>query len=106
MLQPGTEQAKEWVPRIRADVDDADVIVPSNEEEAAAALRDGAEAAYGTLAPHLLRAATDLRWLQAPWAGAPPGFYYPELVAHPVVITNMRGTYTEYVAEHAVALVL
>jgi phosphoglycerate dehydrogenase-like enzyme len=65
-----------------------------------------ADAAYGVLPAELLAVATKLRWLQAPQAGPPPGFYYPELVAHPLVVTNMRATYTDHVAEHTLALVL
>jgi phosphoglycerate dehydrogenase-like enzyme len=106
VLQPDTEQSRAWAPRIANDVSEAAVVIPRNETEAAAALEEGAEAAYGALPAHLLARATNLHWLQAPWAGAPPGFYYPELIEHPVVVTSLRGTYTEYVAAHAVSLVL
>jgi phosphoglycerate dehydrogenase-like enzyme len=47
-----------------------------------------------------------LKWLQAQQAGPPPGFYYPELVAHSVQVTNMRDTYTDHVAAHTLGLVL
>ncbi|MFC9687681.1 D-2-hydroxyacid dehydrogenase [Kribbella sp. NPDC056951] len=67
---------------------------------------DEADAAYGVLPRELLGRAGRLRWLQAPQAGPAPGFYYPELVAHPVVVTNMRDTYTDHVAAHTLALVL
>jgi phosphoglycerate dehydrogenase-like enzyme len=106
VLQPETEQARAWAPRIANDVSEATVVVPRDEKDAVTALEEGAEAAYGALPAHLLARAINLQWLQAPWAGAPPGFYYPELIEHPVVVTSMRGTYTEYVAAHAVSLVL
>jgi hypothetical protein len=38
----------------------------------------------------LLLKATKLRWLQAPQAAPPAGYYYPELIAHSVVVTNFR----------------
>ncbi len=87
-----------------AEVPGLTVIRPG-QEDAVAALRT-ADAAYGVLPPELLAATTQLRWLQAQQAGPPPGFYYPELVAHPVVVTNMRDTYTDHVATHTLALVL
>ena len=39
----------------------------------------------------LLLKATKLRWLQAPQAAPPAGYYYPELIAHSVVVTNFRA---------------
>jgi phosphoglycerate dehydrogenase-like enzyme len=74
-------------------------------DDATEALRT-ADAAYGVLPPELLAATTRLRWLQAPQAAPPPGFYHPELVAPPVQVTNMRATYTDHVAEHTLAMVL
>jgi phosphoglycerate dehydrogenase-like enzyme len=38
--------------------------------------------------------------------GPPPGYYHPGLVRHPVTVTNLRGTYTDHVATHALALLL
>lgn len=81
------------------------MLQPENEQEAAEALIE-ADAAFGTLPRNLLPYAKVLRWLQAPQAGPPKGFYYQELIEHPVVVTNLRGTYTENVATHAVSLVL
>ncbi|NUT42194.1 MAG: D-2-hydroxyacid dehydrogenase [Thermoactinospora sp.] len=65
-----------------------------------------AEAVYGGLSEDDLAVATRLRWLQAPQAGPPPGFYHRALIEHPVVVTNMRDTYTDHVATHTMALVL
>jgi phosphoglycerate dehydrogenase-like enzyme len=83
----------------------ADVLV-ADDADAARGFLATADAAYGTLTPSLLAAAPRLRWLQAPQAGPPPEFYFAELVAHPVVVTNLRDTYTDHVATHAVALLL
>ncbi|HEY3714419.1 MAG TPA: D-2-hydroxyacid dehydrogenase [Jatrophihabitantaceae bacterium] len=91
--------------RLADELPDVDVVVAEDARAAAAALA-GAEAAYGTLTPSLLAAAPALRWLQAPQAGPPPEFYFAELVAHPVVVTNLRDTYTDHVATHAVAMLL
>ncbi|MEV6283037.1 D-2-hydroxyacid dehydrogenase [Kribbella sp. NPDC051770] len=87
-----------------SDVPELTVLAPEP-SEVVDALR-AADAAYGVLPAELLAATTRLRWLQAQQAGPPPGFYYPELVAHPLVVTNMRATYTDHVAEHTLALIL
>src|SRR5207248_1592055 len=65
-----------------------------------------AEAAYGTIPPELLPKAQKLRWLQAPQAAPPAGYYYPELIAHPVAITNFREIYNDHIGAHVMAFVL
>src|SRR5262249_57340382 len=65
-----------------------------------------AEAAFGTIPPALLKTARRLRWLQAPQAAPPAGYYYPELIAHPVVITNFREIYNDHIGAHIMAFVL
>jgi phosphoglycerate dehydrogenase-like enzyme len=82
-----------------------DVVVVEPGADPRVALSD-ADAAFGTLTPDLLAAAGRLRWLQAPGASPPPGFFFPELVNHPVVVTNMRGVYRANLANHVMAFVL
>jgi phosphoglycerate dehydrogenase-like enzyme len=65
-----------------------------------------ADAAFGTLDAQLLARAPKLAWLQAPQAAPPAGYFFPELVAHPVQVTNFRGIYNDHVAIHAVAMLL
>jgi phosphoglycerate dehydrogenase-like enzyme len=65
-----------------------------------------AAAAFGTLDPELLAHAPRLQWLQAPMAAPPAGYFFDELVAHPVQVTNFRGVYNDHVAIHAVAMLL
>lgn len=104
LLPPQRASAAGWAERLTKDVPGLTVLSP-DEPNVAEALRT-ADAAYGVLPAELLAATTRLRWLQAPQAGPPPGFYHPELVAHPVQVTNMRATYTDHVAEHTLAMVL
>lgn len=104
MVPPQRDSTADWAERLMSSVAGLTVLRPSV-DDAAEALR-AADAAYGVLPVELLAATTRLRWLQAQQAGPPPGFYYPELVAHPVVVTNMRDTYTDHVATHTMALVL
>jgi phosphoglycerate dehydrogenase-like enzyme len=47
-----------------------------------------------------------LRWLQAPQAAPPAGYYYPELIAHPVVVTNFREIFNDHISAHILAFVL
>ncbi|MEV6411388.1 D-2-hydroxyacid dehydrogenase [Kribbella sp. NPDC051718] len=104
MVPPQRNSTANWAERLMTSVPGLTVLRPGL-DGAAEALRS-ADAAYGVLPVELLAATTRLRWLQAQQAGPPPGFYYPELVEHPVVVTNMRDTYTDHVASHTLALVL
>jgi phosphoglycerate dehydrogenase-like enzyme len=74
-------------------------------EKAAAAIVT-ADAAFGTLPAALLAKAQRLRWLQAPQAAPPAGYYYPELVAHPLIVTNFREIYNDHISAHILAFVL
>ncbi|MEV4316253.1 D-2-hydroxyacid dehydrogenase [Actinocrispum sp. NPDC049592] len=105
MVPPHQEDTSTWPRRLEQAVPGLKVLRPGTTNEAAEALAE-ADAAYGTLPADLLRHATRLRWLQAPQAGPPPGFYHADLIAHPVRVTNMRDTYTDHVATHTMALVL
>ena len=105
MLPPQTETTRQWAARVAAALPDLSVVVA--EDEAHAAREIGrAEAAFGTITPGLLGHAARLRWLQAPQAAPPAGFYYADLIAHPVVITNFREIYNDHIGAHIMAFVL
>lgn len=105
MLPPLDELTHAWAAAVRRAAPGLEVVVA---EDRAAALRalPQAVAAYGTLDPELLACAPQLRWLQAPQAAPPAGYFFSELVEHPVVVTNFRGIYNDHVAIHAVAMLL
>ena len=105
MLPPQTPITREWAKRLAAAQPDVSVIVAENEAEAAAAIAR-ADAAFGTVPPALLRAASKLRWIQAPQAAPPAGWYYPELVAHPAVVTNFREIFNDHIGAHIMAFIL
>src|SRR5205085_2223121 len=65
-----------------------------------------AEAAFGWLSKELLAKATNLRWVQAPMAAPPAGYYFPELVGHAVQVTNFREIYNDHIGAHIMAFVL
>jgi phosphoglycerate dehydrogenase-like enzyme len=105
MLPPQTATTRAWAARIVTAVPALDVVVAEDETSAARAL-ERAEAAFGTLSPALVRVAGKLRWLQAPQAAPPAGYYTPELIAHPAVVTNFREIYNDHIAAHIMAFVL
>jgi len=105
MLPPQTPLTREWGKRLSTILPDASVVVAEDLADAAAVI-DRAEAAYGVLPAELLGRARKLRWLQSPQAAPPAGYYYPELIAHPVVVTNMREIYNDHIGAHIMAFVL
>src|SRR5690348_7078827 len=105
MLPPQTERTREWGARLAAALPELKVVVAENHTHAAQVIAH-AEAAFGTIPLDLLRQAQRLRWLQAPQAAPPAGYYYPELIAHPVQITNFREIYNDHIAAHVMAYVL
>ena len=105
MLPPQTATTRAWAARLKEAVPELSVVVAEDGGQAARELA-GAEAAFGTLPASLLKQATRLRWLQAPQAAPPAGFYYPELIAHPAVVTNFREIYNDHIGAHIMAFVL
>src|SRR4249919_3588620 len=79
----------------------------ANARDDAEAIREiaDADAFYGKLTPGLLAAARRLRWVQAPTASL-EHYMFPELVEHPCVLTNMRGLYSDVIADHVFGYVL
>jgi phosphoglycerate dehydrogenase-like enzyme len=105
MLPPQSATTREWADRLGAALPDLSIVVAEDLEQAAKAI-GGVEAAFGTLPPGLLGQAARLRWLQAPQAAPPAGYYYDALVAHPVVVTNFREIYNDHIGAHIMALIL
>ena len=105
MLPPQEPKTRDWAARIKAAVPALEVIVAEDEATARATLAR-VDCAFGTLPPALLPHATRLRWLQAPQAAPPAGYYYPALVQHPVVVTNFREIYNDHIGAHIMAFVL
>jgi len=105
MLPPQTDKTREWGARLAAALPELRVVVAENHTHAAQVIAH-ADAAFGTIPADLLRQAQRLRWLQAPQAAPPAGYYYPELIAHPVAITNFREIYNDHIGAHVMAFVL
>jgi len=104
-LPPSSPRTSEWADSVRAAVPDLDVVVCNSRDEALSAL-PAAHGAFGTMDPELLAAAGQLEWLACPAAGPSPSFYFPELVASSVTVTNMRGVYNDHISVHILSFVL
>lgn len=105
MLAEPEVPIEEWASAVSAAAPGLRVLV-APDHAAAMRLLPEADAAFGTLDAQLLARAGRLAWLQAPQAAPPAGYFFPELVAHPVQVTNFRGIYNDHVALHAVAMLL
>lgn len=105
MLPPQRPTTREWAARLAEAVPEMSIVVAENEADAARLVGD-TDAAFGTIPDALLRQARKLRWLQAPQAAPPAGYYTPDLIAHPVVVTNFREIYNDHIGAHIMAFVL
>src|SRR5207237_10591382 len=105
MLPPQTERTREWGARLAAALPELKVVVAENHTHAAQ-VTGHADAAFGVIPPDLLRQAQRLRWLQAPQAAPPAGYYYPDLTAHPVPLPNLRDIYNDPLDTHDIVAVL
>jgi phosphoglycerate dehydrogenase-like enzyme len=105
MLPPQKDAYRAWGRRLAAALPELKLIVPEDTAEAERAIVD-ADGAFGSISPTLLSKARRLRWLQAPAAAPPAGYYFPELIEHPVIVTNMREIYNDHIGTHVMAYVL
>lgn len=105
MMPPRDDDKRRWAARLAAALPAYRVVVPETEADARRAIAD-ADAAFGWVAPDLLPLAGKLRWLQNPDAGPRPGYFYPALIDHPVVICNPRGIYDDYISRHIMMFLL
>lgn len=104
-LPPIDDDIRSWARRMAEALPELEVVIAENEADAARELVD-ADAAYGGVPPETLPTVERLRLLQNPFAGPPPGYYYPELAEHPVVVSNPRGIYSDHIAQHILMFML
>ena len=105
MLPPQSGTTRAWGKRLTERVPEARVIVAEDMATAEREIVD-ADAAFGWLSADLLSRATRLRWLQAPQAAPAAGYYFPELIAHPLSVTNFREIFNDHISAHILAFVL
>jgi phosphoglycerate dehydrogenase-like enzyme len=105
MLPPQSAITRNWAQRLATQAPEVRVVVAEDADTAAREIVD-AEAAFGHLPRDLLAKARRLRWLQAPQAAPAAGYYYPELIAHPLTVTNFREIFNDHISTHIMAFVL
>lgn len=64
-----------------------------------------ADAFFGKMTPELLAAAQQLKWVQSPTASL-EHYLFPELIEHPCTLSNMRGLFSDVIADHVMGYVL
>lgn len=80
-------------------------VVNAEDEQAALGEIRAADAFFGKLTPPLLAAAEKLRWVQSPTASL-EHYVFPELIEHPLVLTNMRGLFSDIIADQVLGYVI
>ncbi len=105
ILPPFTDNVPALADRLREDVPGLEVACAGTEADVPAML-ERADAALGWIPPGAVRAAKRIRWLQCPFAAPFAGYYHQELIDHPVVITNLRGIYSDHIAHHILMFML
>lgn len=102
VIHPAIEA--ERLQRIAAAAGSMQVVNAASADEAASALVD-ADAFFGKITPPLLAGTSRLRWVQSPTASL-EHYIFPELVAHPCTLTNMRGLFSDVIAEQVFGYIL
>jgi len=93
--------------RLRAVQRAADTMRVINAETSDTALIEiaDADAFFGKMTPKLLAAAGQLRWVQSPTASL-EHYLFPALIEHPCQLSNMRGLFSDVIADHVMGFVL
>ncbi len=102
VIHPPVEEAR--LTRITAEAAGMEVVNAADDSEARDHMAD-ADAFFGKITPPLLAAAPRLRWVQSSTASL-EHYIFPELIAHPCVLTNMRGLFSDVIADQVFGYVL
>jgi phosphoglycerate dehydrogenase-like enzyme len=81
-----------------------EVVNVADPEAAVAEIAD-ADGFFGKITPTLLAAAGRLKWVQAPTASL-EHYIFPDLIEHPSTLTNMRGLFSDVIADHVFGYIL
>lgn len=94
----------ERLPKIQEAAAPMTVAQAEDESDAVRQIVD-ADAFFGKLTPPMLAAAQRLRWVQSPTASL-EHYVFPALLEHPLVLTNMRGIFSDVIAEQVLGYML
>lgn len=95
VIHPPIDEAR--VAKIREAAGTAEVVNGGGIEDA--------DALLGKVTPESLARARKLRWVQA-FTASLEHYVFPELVAHPCTLTNMRGLFSDVIADHVFGYLL
>ena len=102
VIHPPVEAAR--LERIVAAAGPMEVVNAADEAAAVAAVPD-ADAFFGKVTPAMLAAARRLRWVQTATASL-EHYVFPALVEHPCTLTNMRGLFSDNIADQVMGYVI
>jgi phosphoglycerate dehydrogenase-like enzyme len=89
---------------IREAAGEMTVVNAADEQIAATEIAD-ADAFFGKITPELLSAAEKLQWVQSPTASL-EHYLFDALVEHPCKLSNMRGLFSDVIADHVMGFVI
>lgn len=102
VLYPPIEEAR--LQPVREAAGSVQVINAASIEEATQEIAD-ADGFFGKITPGLLAAAKKLTWIQTPTASL-EHYVFPELLKHPATLSNMRGLFSDVIADHVLGMML
>mgnify|MGYP002624358249 FL=1 len=102
VIYPAVET--ERLERIAAVAAQTKIVNAETEDEARASISD-ADALFGRVTALMLAAAPKLRWVQAPTVSL-EHYVFPELVEHPLTLTNMRGIFSDVIADQVFGYII
>ena len=102
LLYPPVDEIR--LEKVREASGDMLVVNAKNSELALVEIVD-ATAFFGKITPELLAAAQRLEWVQSPTSSL-EHYLFPELIAHPCQLSNMRGLFSDVIADHVFGYIL
>jgi phosphoglycerate dehydrogenase-like enzyme len=102
VIYPPVDEAR--LARIREVAQDIELVNAADVNQAESAMYD-ADAFFGKLTPVLLARSSRLRWVQSPTASL-EHYVFPELASHPCLLTNMRGIFSDVIADQVFGYIL
>jgi len=101
----GAFYSKDWVEKLENLIPDIDITVCDKTKEARKIIGQF-DAAFGYLTEELVKSAINLKWLACPQAGPPKGFYNETLIKSSIVVTNIKGVYSDHISTHIMTYLL
>lgn len=102
VIHPPVDPAR--LAKLRDAAGSARLVNAATEDEARREIPD-ADAFLGKITPSVLRDARRLRWVQS-FTASLEHYVFPELVRHPCTMTNMRGLFSDVIADHVFGYIL